>query len=47
MKRETVELVRKAVAENRCAYVLVNNRSEGNAPLTIQALNDQLKAAPA
>ena len=35
MRRETVELVRKAVTENRRAYVLVNNRSEGNAPLTI------------
>jgi hypothetical protein len=26
------------VGENRRAYVLVNNRSEGNAPLTVQAL---------
>ena len=40
MRQQTVELVKKAVAENRRAYVLVNNRSEGNAPLTIQALND-------
>jgi hypothetical protein len=39
-----VELVRESVAENRRAYVLVNNRSEGNAPLTIQALIDQLRA---
>jgi hypothetical protein len=38
MRRDTVELVRKAVAENRRAYVLVNNRSEGNAPSTVQAL---------
>jgi len=30
--RETVELTRKAVAENRRAYVLVNNFSAGNAP---------------
>ncbi len=43
MRRETVKLVNKAVAENRRAYVLVNNRSEGNAPLTIQALSDQLR----
>lgn len=42
MRRETVELVRKAVAGDRRTYVLVNNRSEGNAPLTIQALLDQL-----
>ena len=45
MRRDTVELVRKALAESRRAYVLVNNRSEGNAPLTIQALSDQLRAA--
>jgi uncharacterized protein YecE (DUF72 family) len=43
MRRETVELVRKAVAENRRAYVLVNNRSEGNAPLTVQALAEMLR----
>ncbi|MEO7859640.1 MAG: hypothetical protein ABIU05_04220 [Nitrospirales bacterium] len=42
MRRETVELARKAVAENRRAYVLVNNRSEGNAPLTVQALTERL-----
>lgn len=45
MRRDTVELVKKAVAENRRTYVLVNNRSEGNAPLTIQALSDQLRDA--
>ncbi|MGQ0665559.1 MAG: DUF72 domain-containing protein, partial [Nitrospiraceae bacterium] len=38
MRRDTVSLVKQAVAENRRAYVLVNNRSEGNAPLTIEAL---------
>ena len=35
MRRETVQLVRQAVSEGRRAYVLVNNRSEGNAPLTV------------
>jgi hypothetical protein len=40
MRRDTVELVRKAVAKNRQSYVLVNNRSEGNASLTLQALVD-------
>ncbi len=45
MRRDTVELVKKAVGENRKAYVLVNNRSEGNAPLTIQALRNALQAA--
>ena len=38
MRRETVTLVKKAIAQNRRSYVLVNNRSEGNAPLTVQAL---------
>jgi uncharacterized protein YecE (DUF72 family) len=42
MRKETVKLVKQAVAENRQAYVLVNNRSEGNAPLTVQALDEQL-----
>ncbi|WP_447975615.1 DUF72 domain-containing protein [Nitrospira sp. Kam-Ns4a] len=44
MRRDTVALVRQAVSEGRRAYVLVNNRAEGNAPLTIQALVDQLLA---
>lgn len=44
MRKDTVSLVRQAVAENRNAYVLVNNRSEGNAPLTIQALTAALGA---
>ena len=43
MRRNTVELVSKGVAEDRRAYVLVNNRIEGNALLSIQALVDQLK----
>jgi uncharacterized protein YecE (DUF72 family) len=47
MRRDTVDLVNKAVGEKRKAYVLVNNRSEGNAPLTIQALRIALKAEEA
>ena len=43
MRRDTVNLVTQAVAENRQAHVLVNNRSEGNAPLTVQALVDALQ----
>lgn len=35
-------LATQAVAENRQAYVLVNNRSEGNTPSTVQALADAL-----
>jgi len=44
MRRDTVSLVRQSVADNRRAYVLVNNRSEGNAPLTVSALVGLLKA---
>ena len=43
MRRDTVDLVKKAILENRRAYVIVNNRSEGNAPLTIQALMKALQ----
>ena len=38
MRRDTVELVKKAKGEARRAYVLVNNRAEGNAPLTVEGL---------
>jgi len=41
---ETVSLVMQAVAENRRAYVRVNNRAEGKAPLTVETLVDQLHA---
>jgi uncharacterized protein YecE (DUF72 family) len=44
MRRETVQLVRQAVSQGRRAYVLVNNRSEGNAPLTVQALAEMLRS---
>jgi uncharacterized membrane protein YecN with MAPEG domain len=43
MRRETVQLVRQAVRESRRAYVLVNYRSEGNTPLTVQALAEILR----
>ncbi len=43
MRRETVQVVRQAVNEGRHAYVLGNNRSEGNAPMTIQVLVDRLR----
>lgn len=45
MRREATDLVKEAMTENRQSYVLVNNRSEGNAPLTIQALVERLKAS--
>jgi len=32
-----------AVGAGRRAYVLVNNRAEGNAPLTVQGLEEMLR----
>jgi hypothetical protein len=43
MRRDPGQIVRQAVSgEGRRAYVLVNNRAEGNAPLTVQALMEGL-----
>ncbi|TLY21107.1 MAG: hypothetical protein E6K66_09330 [Nitrospirae bacterium] len=44
MKRESDQLVRQAVGEGSGAYVIVNNRSEGNAPLTVGALSEMLRS---
>ncbi len=44
MRCQTVDLVSHAVKQNVRTYVLVNNRAEGNAPLTIQALVDVLQS---
>ena len=43
MRREAVQLVRQAVGAGPHAYVLVNNRAEGNAPLTVQGLVGMLR----
>ena len=43
MRREAVQLVRQAVGMGRRAYVLVNNRAEGNAPLTVEGLVGMLR----
>jgi uncharacterized protein YecE (DUF72 family) len=45
IRRDTLGLVKQAVGENRMAHVLVSNRSEGNAPLTVRALRHALQAA--
>lgn len=42
MRRDTIALVQQSVRLAKPAYVLVNNRSEGNAPKTIQGLVDML-----
>ncbi len=44
MRKDTLGLVRQATGEGRSIYVLVNNRAEGNAPLTTQALVNLLQA---
>jgi len=46
MRTDTVGLIRQAVAEQRSIYVLANNRAEGNAPMTVQALADLLTSTP-
>ena len=38
MRSGAVQLVRQAVGAGRRAYVLVNNRAEGNAPLAVEGL---------
>ena len=38
MERQTVDLVKQALGAGRRASVLVNNRAEGNAPLTVQSM---------
>ena len=36
--------MRQALSEGRYAYVLVNNRFERNAPMTVQGLSERLRA---
>ena len=38
MRTQTVDLVTRATVQKLRAYILVNNRAEGNTPLTVQAL---------
>ena len=42
MRRDTVALIREGLRQARNLYVLVNNRTEGSAPLTIQAIVEQM-----
>ena len=42
MREATVRLVTQAVEEERRAFVLVNNRSEGHAPGTVKAIHGML-----
>ena len=42
MRRDVVRLIRQVTEAGADAFILVNNRSEGCAPLTIRALAEQL-----
>ena len=46
MRREAASLIHSASSQGVTPYVLVNNRSEGNAPLTIQAIVEMVTALP-
>jgi len=46
MRQDTVALVQQALASGTSPYVLVNNRAEGCAPLTVQALTAELHKEP-
>jgi len=43
MRQHTVKLAEQAVSNRRRVYALVNNRSEGSAPRTVQAIVDQMR----
>ncbi len=43
MRQDTLALIRQALTDGVTPYILVNNRAEGNAPLTIQALANALR----
>ena len=45
LRRDLVKLVRTAAGLRLPAYLLVNNRAEGSAPLTIVAVAEMLAAA--
>lgn len=44
LRRDVTRLVRDAAGREQPVYVLVNNKAEGSAPLTIRALAEQLVA---
>jgi uncharacterized protein YecE (DUF72 family) len=46
MRTDTIGLIRQAIEEKRKIFVLANNRAEGHAPLTVQALIDLLSQPP-
>ena len=47
MRQDTTTLARQAIAEGKSVYVLVNNRAEGCAPMTVQELVKTLSGSGA
>jgi uncharacterized protein YecE (DUF72 family) len=45
MRRDTISVLRRAVAAGQRAFLLVNNKAEGSSPLTIEALARRLARA--
>lgn len=45
MRADVVRLARRALARKNKAFIIVNNRAEGNAPLTIDAIGRKIAAA--
>ena len=44
MRRDVLEIIRRAVTGSRQAYLLVNNKAEGSAPLTIESIAERFVA---
>ena len=44
MRADVLALIRQAMEDGTAVYVLANNRAEGNAPMTIQAIADGMQA---
>jgi uncharacterized protein YecE (DUF72 family) len=44
MRRDVLEIIRRAATGSRKTYLLVNNKAEGSAPLTIEALAERFVA---
>ncbi|MCX6551708.1 MAG: DUF72 domain-containing protein [Acidobacteria bacterium] len=44
MRRDVLDIIRRAATGGRQTYVLVNNKAEGSAPLTIEALAERFVA---
>ncbi len=42
MREDVVRLVQRAVSTARSAYIIVNNRAEGNSPMTLSAIGKLL-----